>query len=132
MGQQQLLLIVLGAIIVGIAVVVGINMMGDAANQANVDAVRQDILTLASSAQQWYQKPAMMQGGNHSYVGLDFDEISFPIDSVDNTAETAWNANGVYSISAQNDSTFTVDATAETAGESFTVVIDREGNPTWQ
>ena len=42
MGSQQLLLIVLGVIIVGIAVIVGISIFGSNADQANKDAVTHD------------------------------------------------------------------------------------------
>jgi len=43
MGQQQLLLIVLGVIIVGIAVVVGINLFNANATNANRDGVISDL-----------------------------------------------------------------------------------------
>ena len=46
MGQQQLLLIVLGVIIVGIAVVVGINLFNANATNANRDAVVSDLNNL--------------------------------------------------------------------------------------
>ncbi|MDZ7806938.1 MAG: hypothetical protein U5K71_07465 [Gracilimonas sp.] len=51
MGQQQLLLVILVTIIVGIATVVAINTFGSAADSANLDAVRQDVATIAASAQ---------------------------------------------------------------------------------
>jgi len=50
MGQQQLLLIVLSVIIVGIAVVVGINMFSASAASSNLEAVSNDLLNLASRA----------------------------------------------------------------------------------
>ena len=52
MGQQQLLLIVLSVIIVGIAVVVGIQMFGASAASSNLEAVTSDLLHLAARAQQ--------------------------------------------------------------------------------
>lgn len=54
MGQQQLLLVILVTIIVGIATVVAINTFGSSAEQANLDAVRQDIAQIATAAQAWY------------------------------------------------------------------------------
>jgi len=50
MGQQQLLLVILVTIIVGIATVVAINTFGAAADSANLDAVRQDMGSIAASA----------------------------------------------------------------------------------
>ena len=71
MGQQQLLLIILGVIIVGIAVAVGITMFRDNALSANKDAVINDVAQLAAKAQEFYHKPASLGGGGNSYVGLD-------------------------------------------------------------
>lgn len=69
MGQQQLLLIVLGVIIVGIAVVVGINVFTASSTQANRDAVIADMTNLASLAQQYYRKPPQLGGGGNSFIG---------------------------------------------------------------
>lgn len=69
MGQQQLLLIILGVIIVGIAVAVGISMFSASASSANRDAVASDLSNLASMAQQFYRRPSSMGGGNNSFDG---------------------------------------------------------------
>ncbi len=69
MGQQQLLLIVLGVIIVGIAVVVGINVFTASSTQANRDAVIADMTNLASLAQQYYRKPQALGGGGNAFTG---------------------------------------------------------------
>jgi Tfp pilus assembly protein PilE len=70
MGQQQLLLIVLGVIIVGIAVVVGINVFTASASSSNRDAITADLTNLASMAQQYYRKPLALGGGGNSFVGF--------------------------------------------------------------
>ena len=93
MGQQQLLLIVLGVIIVGIAVVVGINVFTASSLQANNDAVISDLTNIGSMAQQYYRKPTAMGGGGNSFV--DF-EISPRLSS---------NANGTYTISTAGTAT---------------------------
>ncbi|NOX66905.1 MAG: hypothetical protein GXO85_14200 [Chlorobi bacterium] len=67
MGQQQLLLIVLGVIIVGIAVVVGINVFTASAIEANRNAVISDLTNLATMAQQHYRKPVAMAGGGNAF-----------------------------------------------------------------
>ncbi len=94
MGQQQLLLLVLSAVIVGLAIVVGINMFGENAVQANQDAVVQDVLTIASRAQAWYRRPAMMGGGGRSFANMTLDTLQFD----------ATNSNGTYSITTATDS----------------------------
>ncbi|MCP5060969.1 MAG: hypothetical protein GY936_00700 [Ignavibacteriae bacterium] len=68
MGQQQLLLIVLGVIIVGIAVVVGINVFTASSMNANRDAVISDLTTLAAMAQQHFRKPTAMGGGGNAFT----------------------------------------------------------------
>ncbi|MCX6169095.1 MAG: hypothetical protein NTX65_07145 [Ignavibacteriales bacterium] len=68
MGQQQLLLIVLGVIIVGIAVVVGINVFTASAASSNRDAVIADLTTIGSMAQGYYRKPTALGGGNNTFT----------------------------------------------------------------
>lgn len=70
MGQQQLLLIVLGVIIVGIAVVVGINLFNASAEEAAKDGVVSDCTNLGAMAQQYFKKPLSMDGGGNSFAGF--------------------------------------------------------------
>ncbi|MDZ7303061.1 MAG: hypothetical protein ONB44_13115 [candidate division KSB1 bacterium] len=113
MGQQQLLLLILAAIIVGMAVVLGINMFGQNAAQANQDAVTQDVLTIASRAQGWYRRPVQMGGGGRSFAGLNNNlaAINFP----------TTNANGTYTFTNGNATTATITGTG---------VEDANGNGT--
>lgn len=69
MGQQQLLLIVLGVIVVGIAVVVGINLFNANAVSSNRDGVVSDLNNLGAMAQQFYKKPTSMGGGGNAFTG---------------------------------------------------------------
>ncbi len=74
MGQQQLLLIVLGVIIVGIAVLVGILLFQQNAVDEKRDLVINEILQIAQTAQQYYLKPSSLGGGNNSFTGWDIPE----------------------------------------------------------
>jgi len=69
MGQQQLLLIVLGVIVVGIAVVVGINLFNANAVSSNRDGVVSDLNNLGAMGQQYYKKPTSMGGGGNTFTG---------------------------------------------------------------
>jgi Tfp pilus assembly protein PilE len=69
MGQQQLLLIVLGVIIVGIAIVVGINVFTASAASSNRDSLVSSCSTLGSMAQQFYRKPTALGGGSNTFTG---------------------------------------------------------------
>lgn len=93
MGQQQLLLIILGVIIVGIAVAVGINMFTASAVEANRDAVASDLQNLGAMAQQYYRRPSSLGGGNNSFTNW-----AIP-------AQLQSNANGTYAITDPADMT---------------------------
>ena len=69
MGQQQLLLIILGVIVVGIAIAVGISQFGANSTQANKDGVTSSLVNLAANAYQYRIRPTTMGGGSNSYSG---------------------------------------------------------------
>ena len=100
MGQQQLLLIILGVIVVGIAVAVGITMFTDNAVNANRDAVTNDLVNLAARAQQFYRRPTALGGGGNSFVGLTADAAGLT-----KLTNRASNANGTYSITTAGTAT---------------------------
>ncbi|MBC6951319.1 hypothetical protein DWB58_25610 [candidate division KSB1 bacterium] len=89
MGQQQLLLLILAAVIVGVAITLGINMFAQNSAQANQEAVMQDVLTIASRAQAWYRRPVAMGGGGRTFANMELADLNFP----------AENANGEYELS---------------------------------
>ena len=70
MGQQQLLLIVLGIIVVGIAIVSGINIFAASAEQANRDAIVSDLIQLSTMALAHYNLPVALGGGGHSFANF--------------------------------------------------------------
>ena len=69
MGQQQLLLIVLGVIVVGVAIVVGINLFNANSISATKDGVVSEMTNLGALAQQYYKKPVQMGGGGDTFNG---------------------------------------------------------------
>ena len=77
MGQQQLLLLVLGIVIVGLAVVVGIQAFGENQKKANADAITNDVIRIASDTQAWTLKPAAFGGGNGSFAGVTFAKLGY-------------------------------------------------------
>ncbi len=63
MGQQQLLLLVLGIVLVGVAVVIAIEDFDIKRKQARSDGEHVKMVDLASMAQAWKTRPALMGGG---------------------------------------------------------------------
>lgn len=98
MGTQQLMLIVLGVIIVGIAVVVGMQMMGESAVDANKRACTNDLLALATKAQQWFRTPTALGGGGRSFAGLTANAAGLAKITNDATTE-----NGTLAIKTAGD-----------------------------
>ncbi len=113
MGQQQLLLIVLGVIIVGIAIAVGISMFKSNAQSSNRDQVINDLNNLAAKAQQYYRKPTAMGGGGQDFNGFKLA----PVDT--------GNANGSYSLStsAPTLNSFVPGDTTSIPGSAQTIYI---------
>ena len=95
MGQQQLLLIILSVIVVGIAVTLGIQMFSDSSIDANRDEITNDLNNLASRAHQYYRRPSYLNGGGNSFAGLTADAAG--IAKLTNNPK---NDNGVYSIAS--------------------------------
>jgi Tfp pilus assembly protein PilE len=130
MGQQQLLLVILVTIVVGIATVVAINIFGSSAEQANHDAVRQDLAQIATSAQGWYIKPDMLGGGGNSFDGVTFRSVNFPGNITDGeTALVAENLNGTYRIVPGSATQFTIEgrpsSNAADNDDVFTATVTR-------
>jgi Tfp pilus assembly protein PilE len=109
MGQQQLLLIVLGVIIVGIAIAVGISMFKSSAVDANRSAVSSDLTNLASKAQRYYRTPVELGGGGQNFKGFKLS----PLDT--------GNANGSYSLSTTEPS-----GTAYVPGDTASITDDAQ------
>jgi hypothetical protein len=68
MGQQQLLLIILGVIIVGIAIAVGIAQFGAHSTQSNKDGVTASLINVSANAYQFKIRPTTMGGGGGTYT----------------------------------------------------------------
>ncbi|OGU73257.1 MAG: hypothetical protein A2V93_03045 [Ignavibacteria bacterium RBG_16_34_14] len=69
MGQQQILLIVLGIIIVGIAIAISIQLFRQGAIDNKRDLLVNECNSLASMAIGYYKKPREFGGGGRSFLG---------------------------------------------------------------
>lgn len=71
MGQQQLLMIVLAIIIVGIAIAISIQLFRSNAIESKRDLLIEETTSLATMAIQYYKKPQTMGGGGRSFMGWE-------------------------------------------------------------
>ncbi len=69
MGQQQLLLILVGVIVVGLAIVVGINIFNNYKSTTNRDEVIADLTNLGSHARKYFIETKSLGGGDQSFTG---------------------------------------------------------------
>ncbi|MEX0929874.1 MAG: hypothetical protein WD266_04700 [Balneolales bacterium] len=132
MGQQQLLLVILVTILVGIATVVAINVFGTAAEDANRDAVRQDLLQGATAAQGVWAKPRMLDGAGQDFTTVDADlieRLGMPITEGHNSCAAATdfgNENGCYTVGDILADSFTITGVPTSGGASIVATITRD------
>lgn len=88
MGTQQLLLLILGVIIVGIMIAVAIVMFHDNAVNSNRDALTNDLMEFASRAQKYYHQIPSIGGGGGSFANITLGRLTNDVK----------NENGSYSI----------------------------------
>lgn len=132
MGQQQLLLVILVTIIVGIATVVAINTFSSASEQSNVDATRQGMLSIASASQQYYMKPAMMGGGGNTFDNMEAGDLGGVPGDV-NSATEIESENATYTLSSVGGQTFDITAVPKNAGGNIIMSVcpDTVGISDW-
>ena len=139
MGQQQLLLLVLGIVIVGLAVVVGIQAFSENQQKANLDAMVNDGVRIASDLQAWSLKPQAFggpaAGTDAPWTTATFDDLGYKLGTVDG-CDTYGNLNGCYTLAggvitgegsatnADNGVQITVDGTSP---ENITTVTKADG-----
>ena len=116
MGQQQLLLIILGVIIVGIAIAVGISQFGAHSTQANKDGVTSGVVNVSANAYQFKIRPSTMGGGSGSYVGYLIP------------TKMATDDNGTYAASGASGTSITITGTSSlNGGWTATCTVDSVG-----
>ena len=121
MGQQQILLVILVTVIVGIATMVAIFNFQNSHDNSVYEAIQQDILQAQTQSIAYVKKARMMGGGGGSYIGLSKEDILLPEQnenatySLDNISESE------FSVIAESYVGFTV--TANISGESIEWVI---------
>lgn len=118
MGQQQLLLIVLGLIIVGVALFIGVGMFKAHAIESKRAIITNELVNLAALAQQYYLKPSSLGGGDRKFTGW-----AVP-------SELTSTAAGHYSAQANQDSVVIIGVGNEVVQGSDSLKIQINVKPT--
>jgi hypothetical protein len=116
MGQQQLLFVILGVIIIGIAIIAGISMFDAQAVATNRDSIISDLNELGAHAYQFRGRLRTMGGGQG-----DYSTYSIP-------AVLANNNDATYSIQSASVNSITFLAVStDDPSNTVLVTIDSDG-----
>jgi hypothetical protein len=116
MGQQQLLFVILGIIVIGIAIAAGISMFESQNVLTNRDSIISDLNELAANAYQFRGKLRTMGGGQGDYS-------TYIIQSM-----MATNVNATYSVqSASVNSLSMLAVSVQNPSNTVFVTIDSRG-----
>ena len=119
MGQQQILFIIVGVIIIGIAITVGISIVSAQTIATNRDSMINDLNHLASYAYQYRVRLRSMGGGQGEYTGFAIPP------------KLTVNEDGTYSVTSANANTVSLTAVStENASNTIQVVVGSEGKIT--
>ncbi len=127
MGTQQILLIVLAVIIVGVAIAVGITMFSSQAYNSNRQAVASELTNYASQVIQFWKTPASLGGGGNRTANLTVTKIADYI-AFNDTNDSITNDNGEFRVISVAGTVVTLKGlgTAEKGGNKplITTTVD--------
>ena len=115
MGQQQMLLIIVGVIITGIAIAVGITLFGGNSVSSNRDALVNDLNTIGSNAFAFKNRLSTMGGGSGRYSGY-----TIPV-------RMRTNDNGTFATTTVQAQSILFTATSGQGYGTITALLDSTG-----
>ena len=130
MGQQQLILLVLATVIVGVAIVIGVRAFTENSVKQNYDALVHDAMRIASDANAWKQKPESFGGqataskGAGVWTGITMSKLGYAQINASADADGAaqatciTNENGVFQLNLDGS------VTAGNSANRNLVVVD--------
>lgn len=122
MGQQQLLLLVLGIVLVAVAVMGGLLIFEENLKKSNAESLISDAVNIATSAQSWKVRPPTFggQSGSPRNDPMDFTGFDFSAISLGSPHETL---NGTFSFTADSRGLVIVGQN-EDHGNQVTLTVD--------
>jgi hypothetical protein len=116
MGTQQLLLLALGIIVVGVAIAVGITMFNNASFKANEQSLVSELANYATQVIQYWKTPIAQGGASQQQIEITDEKVARFI-----------GFNGLGNTFSSNDGLFRV-ADITGSGDSLRVVLEAIGN----
>ena len=115
MGTQQILLVILGVIMVGVAIAVGLAMFSPTLAESNKDAIVNDLMNISQYAYRYKLTPVPFGGGGRVYTGFVIPE---KLSETDYAAYVASPSGQVCEFTASSKLGFgTVSATLDSMGQ---------------
>lgn len=127
MGQQQLLIVILVTIIIGIATIIAVNTFETAAESANRDAVIIDISSLAAEGQQFYVNPVPLGGGGRSFAGFTIQGKVMSATGINAAGDVAQTENGTIEVRDTDGQEFTIVAHPSRCAGYLPGTVDESG-----
>ena len=126
MGQQQLLLLVLGIVIVGLAVVAGINAFEENQEKSTKDAIVNEGMRVATDVKAYALKPDQLGGGGGSLPD-NLSDAGFETNN--GNYDTPWGP--ITYSSGDSDNNFPGELTLniDSGSETATIEIPENGSP---
>ena len=116
MGTQQVLLIILGVVIVGVAIVLGIWLFNEASTSSNRDALISDLNNVSSDAFAYYMSARLMGGGNGTYIGYIIPTNFRSNNNGVLTATIAGDGKSITFLATSRDNYGTISVTLDNSG----------------
>lgn len=116
MGSQQILLLVLGIVVVGIALTVGVSMMLGQSTASRKDGMISELQTLGEDARAYYIRPASQGGGGNTYLRYTIPQ------------KLRQTENGIYTCTTTDRRVFFVAKDPTNAANTVTVTLKRFGS----
>jgi len=116
MGQQQIVLVILGVVTVAIAIVISLTLLISNADAQNKLEIINDLNNLRAFANKFRMRPSSMAGGSGSYVGFLMPSSLMS------------NENASYAMKVGKSEITVVATSSATPTNRISVVIDSDGN----
>lgn len=132
MGQQQLLLVILVTIIVGVATIVAVNILNNRLIQSNRDAVRQDLAQAASYVQSLWERPSAMDGAGRDFTTMNVEDIlrymNVPSSSYQSGDTEATNENGTFTVEIESETELIIIGEPDSGPPDLQITIERNSD----
>ena len=123
MGQQQLLLLVLGIVIVGLAVVVGIQAFSENKKKSNADALVNTGVRLANHMQAWALKHNAFGG---PAAGEDLGDVTYDDIGFIHSGGSYQTLDGFFTLTPGSDGALISGVNAEHSNNVYVIVDGTE------